>query len=52
MLARKFRLVLGTGPGVGRWNKIGCLPLVQHAGGEEVAGLAVPALRSFRKQPR
>lgn len=23
-LARKFRLVLGTGPGVGRWNKIGC----------------------------
>lgn len=24
MLARKFGLVLGTGPGVGRWNKIGC----------------------------
>lgn len=28
------------------------LLLVQHAGGEEVAGLAVPALPSFRKQPR
>lgn len=23
VLARKFRLVLGTGPGFGRWNKIG-----------------------------
>jgi len=28
------------------------LLLMQHAGGEEVAGLAAPALRSFRKQPR
>lgn len=28
------------------------LLLVQHAGGEEVAGLAVPALQSFRKQPK
>lgn len=26
--------------------------LVRQAGGEEVARLAVPALQSFRKQPR
>lgn len=53
VLARKFRLVLGTGPGVGRWNKIGCCRWCSTQEARRWQGwLCLLSFRSFRKQPR